>query len=243
VAGFLDSKERVVDLVLTEVGKSHLLRGDLTFVFWIPFDDEVGYGPLAGDLQRDQSVFDRAQQLVESPLVVEARSGYTGPNFMGEDLMNVNRPMFTAPPGVGQTFPVPQMRVSRPATYQVGGQDVDTFVPLDAPLDMLFSDAIVPVPKKIIVDVSQQVVSTVSGSSAVERFGSTEAVLTADYLPGSYSVEHSLEGFLLSVYASSTLHVDDQGNETGGLSEVLHNRDSSGSICYRNDLKVHNYST
>ena len=45
MAGFLDAKERVIDLVLTDQGKQLLLKGQLNFCYWIPFDDEVCYQP------------------------------------------------------------------------------------------------------------------------------------------------------------------------------------------------------
>jgi hypothetical protein len=208
MAGFLDAKERVVDMVLTEVGKGLLLQGLLQFKYWIPYDDEVDYSPPINDMlgaTPDQ----RNQQLTESPLVVEAKPGYVALNFNGEDLTNVNRPMYTAPPGMSS--PLPRILLNQ----SVAGE----------------------------VDVSQRAVTKPPASgTVVERYGSTEAVLSVDYAPGSFPREHRLEGFLVTLYSSSTIRWDDQGNEVGGLDEVLINFDSSGSICYKNDLKVYNYT-
>ena len=91
--GFLDPKERVLDIVLTDTGKQNLLKGSLRISYWIPYDDEVNY------------------QSLEDPLIVEATAGRFGLNNTQEDMTNVNRPMFTAKPGVGHSHPIPSMTV------------------------------------------------------------------------------------------------------------------------------------
>lgn len=214
MAGFLDSKDRVIDLVLTETGKALLLRGELSFNFWVPYDDEVDYAPIVRDARADQSSALRAQELTESPLITEARSGYRGLNLAAADLMNVNRPMYSAPPGTGKISPLPLIAVS-----PTGGLSCS-------------------------ITQRQTVVTGVAGQSdtLIDRYGATEGILSADYSLGSYPAEHRLEGFLITVYRSGTLSTDDLGNETGGFREVLPNRDSSGSIVFRNDLKINNYT-
>jgi hypothetical protein len=45
MAGFLDSQQRIIDMVLTSRGKLLLSNGELRFVYWAAFDDEVDYHP------------------------------------------------------------------------------------------------------------------------------------------------------------------------------------------------------
>lgn len=99
--GFLDPKERVLDIVLTDTGKQLLLKGELRFSYWIPFDDEVDY------------------QSLEDPLIVEATSGRFGLNNTQEDTTNLFRPMFTAKPGTGHVSPIPSVSLSETGSIDV----------------------------------------------------------------------------------------------------------------------------
>jgi len=86
--GLLDPKESVVDLVLTGHGKMLLSQGQLRFVYWAAFDDEV--------------IYDMSGSIVEDPLQREAVSGYQlFGNLIGRDMCNVNRALMTVPPGQG----------------------------------------------------------------------------------------------------------------------------------------------
>lgn len=225
MAGFLDSEERVIDMVLTETGKSLLLKGELQFKYWIPFDDEVDYNPQTSDVHQNQTVAQRQQELTESPLVREACSGYRELNLTQEDTINVNRPMFTAPPGVGVNYPLPRMRVSTGTLdvtisqkklyrlYVQKAADGTTVVKQVGPVD-----------------------------AGVQRYNATEAQMGADYPVGSLPSDHLPEGFLVTMYHSSSMKQDELGQDIGGFEEILHNRESSGSIAYRNDLKINVYT-
>lgn len=225
MAGFLDSEERVIDMVLTETGKSLLLKGELQFKYWIPFDDEVDYDPPAGDVHQNQTSDQRRQELTESPLVREACSGYRELSLTQEDTTNVNRPMFTAPPGVGVNFPVPRMRLS------TGSLDVT-----------MSQKKIYKLYTQKAADGSTVVQQIGPVDAGVQRYDATEAQLGADYPAGSLPADHLPEGFLITMYHSSSMKQDELGQDIGGFEEILHNRESSGSIAYRNDLKLHVYT-
>lgn len=212
MAGFLDSKERVIDMVLTGVGKSLLLQGDLRFVYWTPFDDEVDYDPFisaSGSMNAEDLAVYR-QNRVEDPLVREATSGYRSSNAVQEDRTNVNRPMYTIP--VNQKY-LPEMKVegvSGTIDVHVLQQKIQKMYVRKSSDGTTVLDTIGPV------------------DAGVRRSDASAAGIDADYTVGSYPREFDLEGFLVTVYQS--------GSE--GYAEVLPNRDSSGSIVYNNDLKA-----
>lgn len=230
MAGFLDSKEQVIDMVLTDVGKSLLLKGDLRFKYWIPFDDEVDYNPQATP-RTGQTQVERELELTETPLTREATMGYRGLNFREEDTTNVYRPMFTAPPGVGHSYPVPRM------TVNTGSLSVSVKQK--------------KLKRKYVSDDDNKTVVTDLG---FQRVSQDEAVVEAKYV--DRNIEYvsatlaqqpfpegtNVEGFLVTVYHNSTLKLDELGQQVGGFEEVLNNRDMTGSITYRNDIKVNNYT-
>ena len=236
MAGFLDPKERVFDIVLTDTGKQLLMKGELRFVYWIPFDDEVQYDSnrenVSGTYNNlDQTVAERRQELLETPLVTEARMGYRGLNLVEEDLTNVHRPMYTAGPGIGHTSPLPQMMVN------VTGVDVQISQK--------------KVTKTYIQkDNAGNIIGGQVGPLTVgyQRFGSSQPMLEATYSTGSYTVDSQLEGFLVTMYQSSTLAKHPVGNGLwadvydvngeGGYKEVLHSRDSQANIVYHNDITL-----
>lgn len=221
MAGFLDSKERVIDMVLTGVGKGLLFQGDLRFIYWVPFDDEVDYDPYltptyivspgsgTASFTTEELATQRAMK-VEEPLVREATSGYRNLSAAEDDRTNVNRPMYTIPAnqsvlpemkieGISGTIDVHVLQQKLQTTFvrknTEGTETVERIGPIDA---------------------------------GVNRFNPSEAAVEGYYTVGSYPREFDLEGFLVTVYQS--------GSE--GYLEVLPNRDSSGSIVYNNDMKV-----
>ena len=209
MAGFLDSKERVVDLMLTGAGRSLLSKGDLRFVYWTPFDDEVDYDPFiteSGSLS-DSELSDLKQTKTEDPLVREACFGYPVNNRASADTTNVNRPVFTVPPG--------QKNLPR-AILASGSLEIS----MDQRPQM-----------KLLVqrDHNGKIVEQIGPHPAgVVRSNSSEEVIPVHYSPDSYPSEYPLEGFLVTVYQSSS----------DGYVEVLHNRDTNGNLVYNNDLKV-----
>ena len=234
MSGFLDPKERVIDMILTETGKQLLMKGELRFVYWIPFDDEVDYNPPnvtqdPGHLQ--QTVQERTQELVETPLVRECSMGYRGLNLVSEDLTNVHRPMFTAVPGVGLSTPLPQMTldVTGVAVSMEQAKLTKTYVQKDSQ-------------GKTIVG---QVGPVTTG---FQRSNASTQVVNASYSTGAFTDDSRYEGFLITVYQSSSLVSSSIGTGTlsdvylisgqGGHQEILHNRDSQGNIVYSNDLAL-----
>ena len=236
MAGFLDPKERVIDMVLTDTGKQLLMKGELRFVYWIPFDDEVDYSSnlemVSGTYNNlDQTWQERRQELLETPLISEATMGYRGLNLVEEDFTNVHRPMYTAGPGVGHTSPLPQMTV-----------DVDA-LPVEVSQKKLTKTYVQK-------DNAGNIIGGQVGPIQVgfQRFNPSEAKLDASYSTGSYTNDSQLEGFLVTMYQSSTLVQKAVGNGlwadtynisgSGGYQEILHNRDSNGNIVYRNDISL-----
>ncbi len=241
MSGFLDPKERVIDMVLTDVGKSLLLKGDLHFVYWIPFDDEVDYAPPLGGLVPQGQTWMTASvlsssspdaykawkvQLTESPLVREATMGYRGLSYTEEDTTNVIRPMYSAPPGVGQTYPLLSASVSTGSLEVITNQQRQSkvYVQFDA--------------------TGQTVVQMVGPTDpAFRRQAQNEAQLQAEYpLDRNDLSNMQLEGFLVTMFHSSSLRVGETGSDIGGFEEILQNRDSKNDIVYRNDLALDNFT-
>lgn len=240
MAGFLDPKERVLDMVLTERGKQLLMNGELRFVYWVPFDDEVDYNPtvttaslLTDSGHQNQTVAQRVQELTETPLVMEAKMGYRGLNLVAEDLTNVHRPMFTAAPGVGLTTPLPQAVVDTGSvTIRMDQQKLTkTYVQRNQ---------------------TGQAVGGQVGPITVgfQRSNGSQVDVGATYSTGAFTTDSAYEGFLVTMYQSSSLvnravgtgvladtYIIASGS-SGGNVEVLHNRDSKGNIVYRNDLTL-----
>ena len=227
MAGFLDAKERVIDMVLTDIGKTLLLKGDLNFVYWIPFDDEVDYDPPSVSLALGQTQEQRRQELTESPLIREATMGYRGLNLVEEDLTNVHRPMFSAPPGVGHTSPIPQMIVDQTGTAEVRvkQKSIEKVYEQRDTEGNLLSDI-------VIRDVG------------VQRYDSSEFLINANYVTQSYPRDFPQEGFLVTLYQSSTFGQHEIFNGSyvlsgsGGFQEIVNTRNSDGQIAYRNDLAL-----
>jgi hypothetical protein len=229
MAGFLDSKERVIDMVLTDVGKSLLLKGDLHFTYWIPFDDEIDYDPIvvesasldARDLQLKKTM------IAEDPLIREATMGYRGLNYTQADTTNVHRPMYSAPPGVGQTYPLLSASIS------TGSLIVPVVQTKQSKLYVQYDDK------------GQTIIRTIGpGEVAFNRKGTAEITLQADYPTDRNELPRDilLEGFLITMYHSSSMKKDELGQDVGGYEEILQNRDSQGSIVYRNDLALDNFT-
>jgi len=98
MAGFLDSQQQIIDMVLTGHGKMLLSHGELRFVYWAAYDDEIQYSSpgASGSLPLTGS---ELQTFTEDPLQREATIGYRTYNLRGEDRTNVNRPLITVSPG------------------------------------------------------------------------------------------------------------------------------------------------
>lgn len=99
MAGFLDSESQIIDMVLTGHGKKLLSHGQLRFVYWAAYDDEIQYSSPCD--QTGTALLSGSQLVaqIESPLQREATIGYRNFNLRGEDFTNVNRALVTVPPG------------------------------------------------------------------------------------------------------------------------------------------------
>ena len=223
MAGFLDPKDRVIDMVLTDLGKQLLMTGELRFVYWRPFDDEVDYNPPCTP-RTDQTLAQRRQELTESPLIREATMGYRGASLAADDTTNLNRPMYSGPSGMGQTMALPQLVVPQ----LTGGLAQVTVKQKKNSKVYIQKDAS---GKRVI----QQVGPVPAG---YQRSGDDGASLDASYSTGSYPAEFQPEGFLVRVFVSGALQLDELGQARGGFQEVVHNNDSGGDVVYRNDVKL-----
>lgn len=209
MGGFLDPKERIVDVVLTGLGKRLLSRGDLHFTYWIPYDDEIDYDPYvsnSGSLLSSDLAAAKIS-LTEEPLIREAASGYSrGMNMLSKDQTNVQRPLHTIPSG--QTV-LPGLKLD--GLDDSGGLSI-TIDQKNVNVRNLDSDIAV---SKI-------------RSVGIVRSNSSESEIMASYSQDGYPRDFDLEGILITVHASSS----------DGYSEVLSNVDSSGSTIFRNDLVI-----
>ena len=227
MAGFLDPKERVIDLVLTDAGKSLLLKGDLHFTYWIPFDDEVDYDAPDPSCSLGQSAQQRKTELAESPLIREATMGYRGLAYTEVDTTNVYRPMYSAPPGVGQTYPL------LTAAINTSSLKVEVRQQKTSKLYVQYDDK------------GQTVIKTMGpGDEAFSRTATVSSLLEASYplQKNELPPDIQLEGFLVTMYHSSTIKKDENGQDVGGYEEIIQNRDSSNAIVYRNDLTLDNWT-
>ncbi len=110
MAGFLDKRERVIDMILTDHGRDLLSRGKLEFAYYSFFDDEVDYQPCistSGSMSSAELSASVLQQ-IEATLVREATTGYRSGDMRMRDTTNVHDMLFTVPQG--QTI-VPEMEL------------------------------------------------------------------------------------------------------------------------------------
>lgn len=181
MAGFLDAKERVIDVVLTGVGKSLLSKGDLNFVYWMPFDDEVDYEPfIHNSASLSASALTSSMiEKTEDPLIREAAYGYRYVDGAVEDRTNVNRPLFTVSSGKKI---VPAMQVS--GLSSSGSVEIS-----------------VNQQQKIL-----RMIEKVDGDilSGVSRQDSTMTTVELSYDDATEFSEGKLEGFLVTTYVSSS---------------------------------------
>lgn len=210
MAGFLDKRARVVDMILTARGRDLLSRGDLSFFYWSAFDDEVDYDPFihnSGSLD-ELSYEDRRRELIEGTPVREALPGYRSGNSRAEDHTNALRVIFDMPQG--QTL-LPSMSAS-----------VDTEITLESKQRKM-------VQTRVVRDSSNNVIVRDGPYElGFEKYDAQEVGFDYSYVPGSFPEEKKTEGFLLRVYES--------GSE--GLREIQAKRDSQNRIAFNSDLEV-----
>ena len=211
MAGFLDRETRVLDMVLTNPGKSLLSKGQLRFCYWIPYDDEVCYDPYiaeSGTLSAE-ALSASTDLHIETTPVREATTGYRYFNMSGSDFTNVHRPMFTMAQGQDvvprAVFPPAEDREIVTSQRQV----VQFFKERDGVGHFLS-----PIPPVVVGN---------------ERYDSTAFTVELKYGRDSFSSEFSPEGFRVQVFKSGS---------AGGLVEVSSRRDLQNDLCYGSDVRV-----
>ena len=210
MSGFLDKETRIIDMVLTGYGKGLLSSGDLKFVYWIPFDDEVDYEPYisTSGSMNDTQFSSSINTQIEATLVREATTGYKFLNMSGSDMTNVNRPMFTM--AQGQRI-IPKIEHGRDDGYDVGTSQrkiSEIFVKRD-------SDGTI-------------VEHNGPFDRGYERFDATSVDIDISYTADSFPSDFKHEGFFVRVFSSGS----------DGLIEVRHKRDSNNEIAFSNDIRL-----
>lgn len=210
MAGFLDRNTRVLDMVLTNPGKTLLSRGQLRFCYWIPFDDEIVYTPYiaeSGSLTPAQ-LSASIDLSIENSFVREATTGYRVSNSSGSDQTNLNRPMFTMPQGQDHIpralFPVHEQRTLTTTQRRVqrvykSGDESGAYLNAMESVDL-----------------------------GTERLDSTLVAVELSYSKDSFSPDFKPDGFLIRVMKSGS----------SGLTEVYSKRDLRNDLCYGSDVRV-----
>lgn len=210
MAGFLDRDTRIIDMVLTNHGKSLLSKGKLNFCYWIPFDDEIDYDPYianSSSLTADQLSSSIYRNIEDTP-IREAVSGYRNFNASGSDTVNVHRPMFTI--AQGQTV------LPRSVFPSEGDRTITTF---QRKVQRIYQDR----------DRKGKLLNSIdSKDMGTERFESTNVVLDFSYSRDSFPPDFQTEGFHVRILRSGS----------NGWSELSPRRDMSNDLSYSNDLRI-----
>lgn len=206
--GFLDKNNRIIDMVLTGYGKELFSKGELRFVYWAAFDDEVDYDPYvaeSGSLT-EEALAAKKFQLIEDTIVREATTGYRRVNRSGSDTTNVHRPLFDMPQG----------QVTLPA--------VTSSAPSEVTLEVTQQKVVETLQKR---DAAGTIVETMGPyDRGYTRTNPSSFHLEYGYQPGAFPSDAKLEGFLVRVFES--------GSE--GLVQIDERRDSNNEVSFNNDL-------
>jgi hypothetical protein len=208
MAGFLDKNNRVVDLILTGLGKSQLSLGKLNFMYWAPFDDEIDYTPYISQsgTMDSATLSSSISDQIENSLITEAVTGYRPLDHRGQDLTNVRKPIFTMPHG--------QTRLPTMVLVSSSGSDLSLTVDQSKLFDLLIK-------RDLMGNVSQQLGPFDRGY--VRSDSSAESItLSHDGFPP----DHRSDGFLIKVLTSGS----------DGFSDSSSNRDLSNQISFDEDL-------
>lgn len=210
MAGFLDRDTRIIDMVLTNPGKSLLSRGQLRFCYWIPYDDGICYDPYIAESgsMSAEALSSSIDLAIETTPMREATTGYRSYNASGSDTTNVHRPMFTMAQGQGivprAVFPPDVDREITTSQRQV----IQSFKERDERGHYL-----------------APVQSVVMGT---ERYDSAGFTVELKYGVDSFSPDFAPEGFRVQVFKSGT----------DGYTEVFTKRDLQNDLCYGSDVRV-----
>lgn len=198
-------------MVLTSHGRDLLSKGELRFIYWMPFDDEIDYEPplvSSGSLTADQLRELRHLSIEDEP-IREATAGYRKFDRSGSDTTNVNRPLFTVPQGQRV---LPRMSASN---FPDGG------VVLEVKQQKL-------VDLQIVKDKDGRIIQQLGPFDRGYRlFDASSFTLDLTYAKDSFPPDHRTDGFALKIYRSGT----------EGWRQVDQRRDAENEIAFENDLR------
>lgn len=209
MAGILDKKDRVIDLVLTQEGRRLLSLGQLDFVYFSLFDDEVDYDPWingSGSLT-EQELSASIREQIDHAMILEATTGFMpGPSQIGRETFGVREPLFTMPQGQ-RILPELEIVPDTSGSVEVIQRKVEeVYIKRDQTGAVL--NKIGP------VDIGY------------ERVKSSDSVINVNVK--DYLDDKSQAGFLVKVFISGS----------DGLQEIDHKRDFRGDSSYGLDLKI-----
>lgn len=217
MAGFLDSKERVVDMVLTDYGRKLYSKGKLRFVYYAFSDDEIDYDPwitnsayISGTLDGPDLTGSIVEQ-IQTQHVFEAVTGMAfGKDKDCKDTVCIKNLLFTMPQGqniLPEMEMIPEVESGSLGSKQrklqkqytgkgkVGLSTLESIHPID---------------------------------EGIETFRNNKLFL--DLNLKDYFDNNATEGFLIRVYESGS----------DGLKEIYHHRDMGNIISYLRDVRLFN---
>lgn len=208
MAGFLDKRDRIVDMTLTDYGRQLISVGQLDFVYWAAFDDGVDYSPVLMESSSLDSITLSSSLVsaIEESLVIEAIPGRT-------NVVNGNE-------SAGLTsilFDVPQGKVTIPRAM----------LPMKGAIDVIQTSQ-----RKLtqthVKKTDEGVVVERVGPIDVgyERLNATSLPVSLGYKIGDYPLGHEYSGFFIEIHVSGT----------DGLTSVDARRDSTNSLVFNGDL-------
>ena len=197
---------------MTGYGKELLSRGDLNFVYWSSFDDEVDYDPILYDekvtgsttfISNDIDSF--RQMSIEDTLVREATTGYKKFNRSGSDNTNVIRPMFDIPQGQKV---LPRF-INNPS-------DISIEIKQNKISELLIKR-----------DQNGNVIEQMGPyDRGYKKYDSTKKMFEFNFNDGAFPPDYKAQGFLVRMYQSSS----------DGLIEIGQKIDANNTISFSNDL-------
>ena len=209
MAGFLDKNNRIIDMVLTGEGKSLLSKGDLSFVYWAAFDDEVDYKPYIANYESysNADLSASIQTYIEDTLVKEATTGYILTNKSGSDFTNVYQPLLTIPQG--QEI-LPRIKIFISPTGSINAQQQKI------------------INHNIEKDINGNIVQTIDADVGIKILNSQNTSIKIGFNKDGYPKQYVYEGFLVKILKS--------GSE--GFDEIPHKYDLNNDISFGNELKL-----
>ena len=209
MAGFLDKNNQIIDMVLTGEGRYLLSRGELDFMYWVAFDDEVDYSPYVGNSSSLDSLQLSASIVasIEDTCPREPTTGYRRYNRLGVDHTSVLHPIFEMPHG--QTV-LPRVM---PISTHSGSITIDQQKVFD-----LYEET----------DEKGNVVQSIQQDVGVERTNASSAAYELGFAKDSFPAGHTYEGFLVRVYESGS----------DGLNEIGQQNDLKNDVSFGSELKI-----